>query len=74
LEEVSNHKESRVKWSGVDNVISTTTHTFIFLLAGADVVVIPKGAIASSEYDEFVEAIRRYQSEAAAQPALELTA
>ncbi len=72
LEEVSNYKESRVKWSGVDNVVSTDTHTFI--LAGAEVIVIPKDVIEPSKYDAFVEAMRRHQSEAVAQPVLELTA
>ena len=66
LEEISDHGESRTKWSAVDRIVSTANHTFIYLVADTNAIVIPKDAIEPDQYDAFMGAVRRYRSEAAA--------
>jgi hypothetical protein len=66
LEQISDQGESRVKWSAVDRIVSTASHTLIYLLADTDAIVIPKDAIEPDQYDAFVKTVRQYQSEATA--------
>lgn len=52
--EVGEHKTT---WQGIERIISTTEHTFVYVSA-LMAQVIPRNAVTEGDYDAFVDALR----------------
>jgi hypothetical protein len=51
--------EGRVSWSGIERVVSTETHTFVYTGSGS-ALIIPQATVTEGDYRAFVAELREY--------------
>ena len=66
LEEHSTLGETTLKWTAIDNIVDTPTHTFLSVVGRGYSLVIPKNQVQVGHYAEFVKVCRSYQQGQAA--------
>ena len=59
LVEISDYRETRTKWAGVEKIESTDSYTFVYT-GSVMAIVIPKESVTSGDYDQFVDALRSH--------------
>ncbi len=65
LEQIMDSSESKVKWELVDGIEVTPTHAFVSI-DGTFSVVMPKTRLDPSQFQSFLDAVRRYKKTTAA--------